>query len=65
MLRLVTTINQQTTRLIVTHHLCSNALDRFALSNTEEVGIRPHNYSSVSACAIKTPSDHRVAKETA
>ncbi len=65
MLRLVTMIDQQTTRLIVTHHLCSNALDLFALSNAEEVGIRPHNCSSASGCAIKTPADHRVAKETA
>src|SRR5882757_4866573 len=44
MLRLVTAINQKTARFIFPHHLCSNALDLFALSNTDEVGIRSHNH---------------------
>ena len=44
MLRLVTTINQEAARLIFTHHLCSNALNLFALSNPDEVGVRPHNH---------------------
>ena len=44
MLRPVTAINQETTGLIFSHHLCSNALNFFARSNTDEVGIRPHNH---------------------
>ena len=44
MLRPVTAINQETTGLIFSHHLCSNALNFFALSNTDEAGIRPHNH---------------------
>jgi hypothetical protein len=44
MLRLVTTINQETARFIFPHHLCSNALNLFALSNPDEVGVRPHNH---------------------
>ena len=44
MLGPVTAINQETARFIFAHHLCSNALNLFALSNTDEVGIRPHNH---------------------
>lgn len=44
MLGPVTAINQETARLIFAHHLCSNALNLFALSNPDEVGVRPHNH---------------------
>lgn len=44
MLGPVTAINQETARLIFTHHLCTDILDLFAFSNTDEIGIRPHDH---------------------
>src|ERR1017187_71516 len=44
MLGPVTTINQKTTRFIFPHHLCSNAVNHFALSNADEPGIRSHDH---------------------
>jgi hypothetical protein len=40
--------------LILTHHLYSNALDLFALSKPDAVGIRPYNPAEAKAGDILT-----------